>query len=201
MIRQRLRAHESPLRFVGRLVLVIVSLLVFWYGAMLVALAFKVSPDSVERLSGYRSAFDFLAGLEPDDVSGTARLVVGLAGVAAFLVFGFLALKEIPRPYLARAETRLREDARGRLVVEPRAIERAVEAAASSHAWVSEASARYGDDALALAVTVDRSGDVAGALRELREQSRESLMRHELPLVPVNVELAGFESQRRREFA
>jgi len=201
MTRQRLRAHDSPLRFLGRVVLVLALLAPLWYGAMLVALALKVSPDAIDTISGYRTAFDFLADLEPDDVDGTMRLIAALSGVAALLVFGYLAWKEIPRPYLSRSDAALRTDGRGALVVEPRAIERAAEVAASAHPWVSEARARYGDDEVTLDVRLDRTGDVAAELRAVQRRTRESLNRHGLPAMPVNVELAGFERKRRRELA
>jgi len=201
MMRQRLRAHDSPLRYLGRVVLVLAALAALWYGTMLVALALKISPDTVDAITGYRAAFDFLAGLESDDVEGTTRLIVALSGIAALLVFGYLAWKEIPRPYLARTDATLHTGPRGSLAVEPRAIERAVETAASSHPWVSHAQARYGDDGITLDVNVDRTGDVAAALRAVQRQARESLSRHDLPAMPVNVELAGFERQRRRELA
>ena len=201
MTRQRLRAHDSPLRFLGRVVLVLALLATLWYGAMLVALALKISPDAIDTISGYRTAFDFLADLDPDDVDGTMRLIAALSGVAALLVFGYLAWKEIPRPYLSRSDAALRTDGRGALAVEPRAIERAAEAAAGSHPWVSDARARYGDDEVTVEVSLDRTGDVAAELRAVQRQTRESLSRHGFPAMPVNVELAGFETKPRRELA
>src|SRR5437763_519446 len=125
MFRQRLRVGSSPLAPLGRIVLVLSALALVWYGAMLVLLALKVSPHTVNRLSGYRSAFNYLAGLQPHDITNDTRLIAGLAGLAGFLVFGYLAFKELPRPRLTRSELRLIDDDHGTVDVAPRAIERA----------------------------------------------------------------------------
>jgi len=201
MLRQRVHVQTSPLALLGRVVLVIFALALAYYGLMLLLLTLGVSPATVDAISGYRTAFDFLADLQSDDVDGTTRLIVALSGLAALLVFGYLAWKEIPRPYLARTDATLRTDPRGALAVEPRAIERAAEAAAGSHPWVSDARARYGDDEVTVEVSLDRTGDVAAELRAVQRQTRESLSRHGFPAMPVNVELAGFETKPRRELA
>ena len=198
-IRQRLRDRGSALVLVGRLLLVPVALALVWYGAMLVALAFKVPPETVNAMSGYRDAYDFLASLEAGDVTGTVRLIAGLAGLAAFLVFGYLASKQVPRPYLARGELTLGESGRGSSSVEPRAIERAAEIAACAHPAVSDATGRYGGDGIDVDIDLGRAGDVVGTLREVQGRVGEALQRHELPDAPVSVTLTGFERQRRRE--
>ena len=110
MVRQRLRIGSSPLALLGRIVLLLFALALVWYGAMLVLLAFKVSPHTVNQLSGYRSAYNYLAGLEPQDITDDTRLIAGLAGLAGFLVFGYLALKQVPRPHLTRSELQLIDD-------------------------------------------------------------------------------------------
>ena len=103
MLRQRLRTRTSPAALLGRVVVIVFALALVWYGLMTLLLALKVSPATVESISGYRTVYDELAGTSASDVrDSTTRLIVGLAGLAALLVFGFLALKEIPRPYLAR---------------------------------------------------------------------------------------------------
>lgn len=178
-----------------------VALGLVWYGAMLVTLSLKVSPDAVDSISGYRSAFDFLAGLEPGDVTGEVRIILGVSGLAAFLVLGFLAWKEIPRPYLARTDVTLASDPRGVVVVEPRAIERAAETGAALHPAVGDVSARFGDDEVTVDLAVSRAGDVAVVLREVQRRVADALARHELPIVPVNVAVTGFDNQRRRELA
>jgi hypothetical protein len=201
IVRQRLRERRSPLTWVGRLLLVPVALGLVWYGAMLGALSVKVSPGAVDAISGYRSAFEFLAGLEPDDVTGQVRLIVGLSGLAAFLALGFLAWKEIPRPYLARTDLLLASGPRGVVIVEPRAIERAAEGAVGAHPAVSDASARYVDDQVTVDLNLRTAGDVSGVLREVQGRVVAALAGHGLPTVPINVNLTGFDNQRRRELA
>ena len=199
IVRQRLRDRSSPLAFVGLALLVPLALALVWYGAMLIGLALKAPPEDVNAISGYRDAYDFLAGLETDDVTGEIRLITALAGLGAFLIFGWLAWKQLPRPYLARGELTLGEGERGTLTVEPRAIERVAEAAARGHPAVADASGRYGDDGIDLHVDVGDADDLAGTLQDVRRRLGEALQRHDLPEVPVRVTLTGFERQRRRE--
>jgi hypothetical protein len=199
MVRQRLRIGSSPLALLGRIVLVLFALALIWYGAMLVLLAFKVSPHTVNQLSGYRTAYDYLAGLQRQDITNETRLIAGLAGLAGFLVFGYLAFKELPRPYLARSELRLVDDERGIVDVAPRAIERAVEGAALEGDSVQDAAARYGGDELSLNLSVTRARELPDILHAVRDRAREQLVVHGLPELPVNVTLTGYQRTRRRE--
>lgn len=203
-MRQRVRARNSPLAHVGRLLLALVCLATIWYGLMLMLLALKVSPDVVDRISGYRTAFDFLGRVGPNGFpGGTARAIVVAAGLLAFVVFLFLALRELPRPYLTRRELALAEDNRGVLTVQPRAIERAAEAAASESPAVASAVGRYAGEDITVDVNVKRAADGAEALEDVRRRVVEALGRHDLPPVPVNVTLTGFhmDEQRRREIS
>ena len=89
----------------------------------------------------------------------------------AFLVFGYLALKQLPRPYLARRELDLSADERGEVTVEPRAIERLAEVAAASHPAVTDARGRYAIDDLSVDLTVRRARELADTLRESQERA------------------------------
>lgn len=186
---------------VGRVLLVLFALALIWYGLMLLLLALKISPETVDTLSGYRTAYDYLAGLTPEDITGVTRLIAAIAGLLAFLLFGYLALQELPRPYLARSDWRFSEGQRGFTEIEPRAIERVAEAAALEQREVSSVSGRYGTDDIVLNVEVRRARDVAETLRAVRHGVRESLERHGLPSVPVNVTLTGFDRKQRRELS
>ena len=201
MLRQRLRVGTSPLVLLSRIVLVLFALALVWYGAMLLLLAFKVSPHTVNQLSGYRSAYNYLAGLKPRDITADTRLIAGLAGLVGFLVFGYLAFKELPRPHLTRSELRLVDHERGVVDVEPRAIERAVEGAALEHAAVQDAAGRYATDELTVTISITRARELPDILRAVRAQAREQLAAHGLPELPVNVTLTGFERTRRRELS
>lgn len=200
MPRQRVRERTSVLTVVGRLVPMVLALALIWYGAMLVLLAAKVSPSTVNGLSGYRTAYNYLSGLTPADVDGGGtRAILAGAGVAAFLVFGFLAFKQLPRPYLARRDLSLVDDARGEVLVEPRAIERVAEVAAIAHPAIADAKGRYSVDDLTVDVNVRRAHDVAQTLQNAQVRVVEALEQHELPAMPVNITLIGYDSRSRRE--
>ena len=200
MPRQRLRERTSVLLLAGRLVTLLIGLAMVWYGLMTILLAVKVSPSTVNSLSRYRTAFNWISGLTPADVDGgTTRAIVAGAGVAAFLLFGYLALKQLPRPYLARRQFPLSSDERGQFRIEPRAVERLAEVAATRDPAVSEARSRYSIDHLTVDLTIRRARDVATILREAQQRVADALVQHELPAMPVNVTLSGYDRHHRRE--
>lgn len=200
MPRQRVRERTSVLTVIGRLVPLVLALALIWYGTMLVLIAVKVAPSTVNGISGYRTAFDWLSALTPAKVDGaTTRAILAGAGVVAFLVFGFLALKQLPRPYLARRDLSLSADAHGEVLVEPRAIERVAEVAASTNQAVSGARGRYSVDALSVDLSVRRARDLADTLQDTQRRVVDALEQHELPAMPVNVTLTGYDRRHRRE--
>ena len=199
MTRQRLRARTSPLALLGRLLVLVLACALVWYGLMLLLLAFKLDPDTVNAISGYRSVFDFLAGLAPDDLDGVTAAIVAVAGVVAFLLFAYLAFKELPRPYLARHDLGLADDDHGSVTVEPRAVERLAEIAAERHAAVASASGRFGAEELSVAVTVRRARELATTLEAVQSDVVAALERHGLPAFSVHLTLTGFERRTRRE--
>ncbi|MBB4660480.1 hypothetical protein [Conexibacter arvalis] len=201
MLRQRLRENVSPV-VVGRFITFLFALALIWYGAMTVLLAVKASPATVNSISGYRSAFDWLAALSPGDVDGSpARPIIAGAGLVAFLLFGYLAYKEIPRPHFARRDLRLVTDERGEVRVEPRAIERLAETAAQEDPSVTDATGRYGDDDLVVSITVRRARNVATTLRGARERVIDALHDHDIPAGVVNVTLAHYDRRHKRELS
>lgn len=200
MLRQRLRERTSPLVFMGHLVTLVFALALVWYGLMTLLLALKVSPSTVDAISGYRTAFDWLTGLSPADVDGTVtRAIVAAAGVASFLLFGYLALKQLPRPYLARHDLELAADEHGEVTVEPRAIERLAEVAAARHPAVTDARGRYSTEDLSVELSVGRARDLATTLQDAQQRVVHALEQHELPAMPVNVTLTGYDRRNKRE--
>jgi len=200
MVRRRVRERTSAQMFLGRLVTLAFALALVWYGLMAVLLAAKASPSTVDAISGYRTAFDWLGGLEPADVDGAGtRAVVAAAGVVAVLVFGYLALKQLPRPYLTRHALDLTADDHGEVTVGPRAIERLAEVAATAHPAVTDARGRYSDDDLSVDLTVRRARDLADTLGDAQRRVAVALERHELPSMPVNVTLTGYDGRHRRD--
>src|SRR5436190_4598578 len=200
MPRQRVRANTSVLAWIGWLVLLALALALIWYGAMVVLLAVKVSPSTVNSVSGYRSVFNWLSTLSPADVGrGSTRAILAGAGIAGFLVFGFLAFKQLPRPYLARRELALGNDEHGGVLVEPRAVERVAEIAARTQPGVIEARGRYFLDDLSIDLTVRRARDLADTMQDAQRRVVDALEQHELPAMPVNVTLTGYDRRQRRE--
>jgi hypothetical protein len=197
VIRQRLRTQTSPFAWLGRVLAGLVAAALVWYGLMVVLLAAKASPATVNSMSGYRSAFDHLATLGPP--SELVRGIVAAAGLLVFAVCGYLALRELPRPYLARHDLELRQDERGTVTVEARAIERAAERAGEAREGVGDVRARYETDGLAVEVEGRRARELPAALRDVQGRVARALDRHGLPSLPVNVTLTGFDRTSRRE--
>ena len=200
MPRQRVRERTSGWVAIGRLVPLILALALIWYGAMLVLLALKVSPTTVNQISGYRTAFDWLSGLTAAKVDGAqTRAIIAGAGVAAFLVFGFLAIKQLPRPYLARQDLPLTSDPHGEVNVEPRAVERLAEIAARAHPAIRDARGRYSIDDLTVDLDVRRATNLRDTLEDAQQRVADALKQHELPTMPVNITLSGYDRRQRRE--
>lgn len=199
MLRQRIRTRASSLGAIGKALVAAVAIALVWYGLMLVLLALKVDPGFVDSISGYRTAFDYLAGLTPADIDSTTRLITAVAGVVAFLVFGYLALRALPRPYLARHDLTLEDGELGEVLVEARAIERVAEVAAHRHPAVMSAQARAGTERIELDISLNRAREVSSDLREVRDRARAALETHGLTTCPVDVTLTGFDRKQRRE--
>jgi hypothetical protein len=198
--RQRLRERPSFLVLAGRLLALLVGLALAWYGLMALLLAVKVSAATTNSLSGYRTAYNWISGLTPADVDGSAtRAIIAGAGVVSFLLFGYLAVKQLPRPYLARRELPLHSDAQGELRVEPRDMERLAEVAANGEAGITDARGRYSVDDLAVDVTVRRARNVAATLKAAQDRVIGALAEHDLPSMPVNVTLSSYDRRQRRE--
>lgn len=196
MARQRLRIHGSALSgLAGRALVVVLGAMLIWYGAMLVLLALKFSPQTVNDLSGYRDAYDELATLQAAEID---RLTVAIAGVVVALAAGALVWRGLPRAHLARSSFTLGETQRGQTDIRPRALERAVEIAALGHPAVLSAGARFDDGTIALAITTADAGAAVQTLREVRDRAHESLVRHELDLSTVDVTLTGYDHINRR---
>ena len=200
MPRQRLHLESSSLtNAVGRGLAALLGAAIAWYGLMTVLLAFKVSPGTVDEISGYRTAFDYLTGLQAGDISSTDRLTIAIVAVVLALVAAFLLWRGLPRPHLARHAIEVEETELGRTEIQPRAVERAIESAALAHPDVVGARARYDDDRIDLAVTARNATSLVETLREVEERAFDSLATHELPPARVDVTLAGFDSPNGRE--
>lgn len=200
MPRQRLRQRSSGFaRFFGRLLVVLFAAALIVYGAALVSLAFKVAPDDVDAFTGYRTAYDWLAGLSEGDLTTVVRAIVAGAGLVVCLLFAWLAIRSVPRPYRVRHDVELSRDALGRVTVAARAIERVAESAAREHPAVAGAGGRFETDSLALGVGLRQAGELPETLRDVQRRVSEALERHGLPVVPVHLTLTGVERRTRRD--
>ena len=201
MIRQRVNLRTPALGHVVSLLTIVLGGLLVWYGLMVVLLAVKVSPHTVNSLSAYRTLYDDITDLSSSDFTTLRRLIAGLAGLIAFLVFLYLAFKAWPRPFLARGDVTLQDNERGTTIIQPRAIERVAELAARGNPDVTSASGRLGDEELNVAIDARRASSVATTLRDVHQRVGAELQRHELPRLPINVTLAGYDRQTTRELA
>jgi hypothetical protein len=201
MTRQRLNLRAPGLGHLVAAVTVVLAVALVWYGLMVVLLAVKVSPHTVNSLSAYRTLYDDAADLKRSDFTTLRRLIAGFAGLIAFLIFIYLAFKAWPRPYLARREITVDQARHGATAVQPRAIERVAELAAFGNPDVTAASGRLGDDELTVGIDSRRAGAIAETLRDVHQRVGAELERHELPSLPVNVTLTGYDRQTRRELS
>lgn len=201
MIRQRVNLRTPILAYLVRALLIVLALGLFWYGLMIVLLAVKMSPHTVNAISGYRTLYHDAANLRQADFTTIRRLIAGFAGLIAFLLFLYLVPQALPRPYLARSEVELHERELGTTVVKPRAIERVAEFAARGNADVISASGRLGDQLLNVSIGTRRASTAGEILGDVRRRINAELDRHQLPDVPVNVTLTDYVRKTRRELS
>jgi hypothetical protein len=184
-----------------RILTFLLGLALLWYGLMVVLLAVKVSPHTVNSLSAYRTLYDKAVGIRASDFTTAVRLIAGFGGLIAFLLFLYLALQEIPRLYLARGDVALEEREQGSTVVRPRAIERVAEYAACENRDVTGASGRLGDNELNVDIAVRRATTAADTLTDVHKRVAAALDHHQLPELPVNVTLTGYDRSTKRELS
>jgi hypothetical protein len=201
VIRQRVNLRTPVLGYLVALLTIVLGALLLWYGLMVVLLAVKVSPHTVNSLSAYRTLYNDIVDLTASDFTTLRRWIAGFAGLIAFLVFLYLAFKAWPRPFLARGDVTLEDNEHGTTLIGPRAIERVAELAARGNPEVTAASGRLGDEQLSVGIDSRRASSVAATLHDVHERVRAELERHDLPSLPVNVTLTGYDRQTKRELA
>jgi hypothetical protein len=196
---RRLRYQGSAVSFAAPALVVLASLVLIWGGVVVLLLALKVEPATVDSITGYSAVYDALRDLGPANFDATGRAITAGAGVGLFLVCGYLAYRMLPRPYLTGGELSLIGHDQGETRISTRAIERLGETASERRPGISSASGRYGTDELAVKVTVGRSRDLRFALEDVRNAVRHALDEHGLPVVAVNVTVTGYRQQPERE--
>jgi len=199
--RQRVNARTPRAALIGRALTLLLGLALVWYGLMVVLLAVKVSPHTVNSLSGYHTLYQDAAGLRRHDFTTVVRLIGAFAGLLVLLGFLYLLLRQVPVPRLTRHPLVLPESGRGQIVVEPRAVERIAETAAGRHARVAGAHGRLTDDELTVNVGVSSATFLAPTLTEVRREVHDALARHGLPAVPVHVIATAYTPRTGRELS
>lgn len=196
MIRQRVSLRRRTGAFLVRSLTIVFTLALVYGGGLTVLLALKLhnlGPVQINRISGYRTADHWLAGLHRSDFTTAHALIAGFGGLLVFLFFAGLVLRSLPRPYLTRTEVGFPIDDRGATVVRPRAIERIAEVAAQGNDHVIGATGRLGDGEMHLDIGIDTAPAAADTLIDVRARVRDQLGRHDLPAMPINVTLTGYE--------
>jgi hypothetical protein len=200
VIRQRVHLRRPGWSAFVRLLTVVFALLVMYGGVLVALLATKaLSPASAEQISDYRLIYHDIAGLHPSDFTTAISLIAGFTGLLVFIMFVFFTFEALPRPYFARTEVELPEQKGGDTIVRPRAVERVAEHAAQADPDVFAAAGRLSDDGLHVDVGVRNAPGAAKTLAEVRRRVAEQLEHHEIPSVPVNVTLAGYERSTRED--
>ncbi len=200
MIRQRVNIRRGAGALLVRAVTVLFALALVYGGVLDALLALKLhnlGPAKIDQISGYRTAYHWLAGLHASQFTTAISLIAGFGGLIVFLFFASLVLGAVPRPYFTRTDIDLPQAERGATVVRPRALERIAEVAARGNDHVIGATGRLGDGSLHVDVGVDTPRGLDEALADVRRRIGEELVRHDLPRIPVNVTLTGYEPTRR----
>jgi hypothetical protein len=95
MTRQRIHLRTPALAYLVRLFTVAFGAALVWYGAMVILLAVKVSPHTVNNLSAYRTLYHDIVSLHPGDFTTPVRLIAGFGG---FLSGASGTSPSVPRP-------------------------------------------------------------------------------------------------------
>ena len=201
MIRQRIVVRIPWPAYVVRALTALLGAATVWYGLMVVLLAVKVSPHAVNQISAYRTLYRHAAELTTADFTTPVRLVAGFTGLMACLLFVYLTAGQLPRPSLARSDMTLDKQQRGTTLVKPRAIERIAEYASQENPGVVRAHGRLGNQELSVTLTTARATTVSDTLKNTQDRVIAALAIHDLPRLPVNVTLAGYDSKTRRELS
>jgi hypothetical protein len=196
VIRQRVNLRRRTGALLVLSLTVAFALALVYGGVLAVLLALKLQglgPVQINRISGYRTADHWLAGLNRGDFTTARALIAGFGGLLVFLLFISLMMRSLPRPYLTRSELGFPLDDRGATVVRPRAVERIAEVAAQGNQHVIGATGRLGDGELNVDIGIDTPPAAAETLIDVRTRVRDQLGQHDLPSMPVNVTLTGYE--------
>lgn len=175
MPRQRIGLTHTWATTVGQKLMVVPAVALIYGGGVVLALGAGLAPADLDGITGYRTVVDRLGALDPADWSSGVSIGVAVAGLLGLLVFMALGWAQRLIPHVTRAELVLRDDEAGRTTVSPRAIERAVEIAASRHDGVRAAKATLGDGDVTVALHARRADAIPDLLAQAKTQARTAL--------------------------
>ena len=194
MIRQRVHLRSGVLvELLLRMLVSVLGLALVFYGAMVLLAALKLSPSTINQISGYRTVQHALESITAANISGQDRIIVAVAGVLCLIIFGWLAWRSLPRPYLARTRIALDQDQeRGQTEIAPRALERAAQLIAHRDPHVTDARARSDQHAVEITVQLrDLDLDLLEPMQRIQGRVRDGLAEQGFPAVAIDLTLAG----------
>ncbi len=193
-----LSLRRRPDRLLGRLLLGLLALATFWYALMALLLSVKVAPSDVNAISGYRSAYHFLATLTPSHVDSW-RGVIAAAAVLLLLVLGTVAIRQLPTPARSRHPRTITRDDHGTVTISPLVVERLAEIATGRVRSIGNARASSGPSGISVAVSLQEPRSAEETLHRVQRSVTEALQTHELDLEPVSVVLARYQPPKGRQ--
>ena len=180
----------------NRFVMLIIALLLIAVPVLLLLIAFGVLPaDTINQVTGYRSAVRGLQGLVSNfDFSQGTRVIIAIVGALLALIAGYLLLRELTfgRPVARKAlvdDTPGRETAMTAAAVRHLAEGAAREVGAESPSCtLATTDGRYD---VACDIRVPRSRNFAETATRTRENVRRVLGEQRVPLNNVEVTVQG----------
>jgi hypothetical protein len=185
----------------GRMATGALALVLIWYGAMLALLAAKLSPHTINTISGYRTVYNNVADLRHADFTTPVRLIAGLAGFVAFCFFLWLAAHHLAPGGVGQRALTIADEDDGSTTVKARVIEHLAEITARGHAEVTHATGHLHEDQLDVDIDTCRPDSAAHVLRIVAARILDALAGHELPPVTVNVTITGYEPTTQRQLS
>jgi hypothetical protein len=199
MPRQRLGLPHGLSTTLGQKLIALAGLALIYGGGVILALAAGASPHDVETYTGYSSVYHHLAGLHPAGWSTPARIAIVVVGLLLFGILMWLGWAQRVIPQRARTPVVITDDALGRIVVSPRAIERAAEFATAGTPGVHAVKARLGDGELTVSLHARSADAIPQALQSARDRAQTALQTSGLPSTTVRVIVTRFTAPSTRE--
>jgi hypothetical protein len=199
MPRQRIGLPQGLLTTVGQKLAALIGLALIYGGGVIIALAAGATSKDVQTYSGYQTVYRQLGALRPGTWSEPVKIAIIVAGLLLCVSLLLLGWAQRITPQRARTAKVLVDDGQGRVVIAPRAIERAAEFAASAVPGVHAVRARLGDGEITLIVHTRSARLIPDALRGARDRTQTALQTSGIPATTVRVTVTRFTAPSTRE--